>query len=165
MRHLFFFFLSGIFRRAREEFVNGYGTQWQWMGPLSKIKKRNERRKRRCGKASEIQDFGTGPNIGQSARFPLELVNVRDVGRGVITVGIVLSRAGAQCKNAHHAPREKDTATQKASPPHYRRSRLLLFFLRVRPRHGANEQSREEKTEESWKSGVRSFAAAERTKR
>ena len=104
MRHLFFFFflLSGIFCRAREEFVNGYGTQW--MGPLSKIKKRNERRKRRCGKVAGFPDIRSGPNLGQSDRFPLELVNVRDVGRGVITAGIVLSRASAQCKNAHHAP-------------------------------------------------------------
>ena len=52
------------------------------MGLLSKIKKRNERRMRRCGKAPEFPGFGTGPTLGQSARRPLKLVRVRDFGPG-----------------------------------------------------------------------------------
>ena len=162
MRHLFFFFfLSGIFCRAREEFVNGYGTQW--MGPLSKIKKRNERRKRRCGKVAGFPDIRSGPNLGQSDRFPLELVNVRDVGRGVITVGIVLSRASAQWKNVRRespasvTQRERQSsATQKASPPHYSRSRLLRSDRSTELMNKAQNRRR------SW-NGVRSFAAAERS--
>ena len=57
---------------AREEFVTGYGTEWTAL--LSKIKKRNERRreKGRCGKAAEFPDtmvFAVKPWTGHTPKM------------------------------------------------------------------------------------------------
>ena len=98
MRHLLF--LSPVFS-AREEFVSGYGTEW--MALLSKIKKRNERRRK-----GKVRKSGRIPRHDSVCSQTVDRSFTEDVAKllypglwmSVITVGIVLSsRASAQCEN------------------------------------------------------------------